>query len=93
MKVRLQDSFVKKLNRHVALIAKDRPTVARKFKNDLLSRIKSLSDNPNKYKKSIYFENDFIRDMTFKGYTIVYKIDQSKSQIIVFGFTKHQEKL
>jgi len=29
---------------------------------------------PYKYKKSYYHEDENIRDMVFKGYTIIYKI-------------------
>ena len=93
MKVELQDSFVQKLNRQVAYIAADKPSAARKFKNDLLDKIKDLCHSPFKYKKSIYFDSESIRDLTFKGYTVVYKIDETNHKILIFGFIKYEEKL
>lgn len=91
MKIRVQDSFLKKLNRQVAYIAKDKPEAARKFKNRLLKHLNSLKDFPYKHRKSIYFEEEEIRDMIFERYTIVFKIE--KEEIIVFGFVKDEETL
>jgi plasmid stabilization system protein ParE len=91
MKVKLQDSFLKKLNRQILYIAADKPSAARMFKNDILQKCRKLKDNPFKYKKSIYFDRDDIRDMTFKGYTVVYKVE---TEIIsVFAILKHEEGL
>ena len=89
MKVKLQDSFLKKLNRQVLYIAADKPNAARKFKNDILQKCRTLTDNPFKFKKSIYFDREDIRDMTFKGYTVVYKVETEL--ISVFALLKHEE--
>ena len=75
----------------IKFIAKDKPTAARKFKKDILAKIKSISSNPYLFRKSIYFEDNSIRDLIFKGYTIVFRIKEK--QIEVFGFVKYQEKL
>jgi hypothetical protein len=40
------------------------------------------------FRKSIYFENSNIRDLIFKGYTVVFRINEE--QIEVFGFVKYQ---
>ena len=88
MKVELQDAFLQKLNRQVLYIAADKPNAARKFKKDILQQCRKLIDHPFKFKKSIYFNREDIRDMTFKGYTIVYKVD--KKLISVFAFIKHE---
>jgi hypothetical protein len=42
-----------------------------------------IPDNPFKYKPSIYFKNENIRDMTYKGYTINYKVNFEKDLIEV----------
>jgi len=42
------------------------------------------------FRKSIYFDNDSIRDLIYKGYTVVFRINID--QIEVFGFVKYQEK-
>jgi len=46
---------------------------------------------PYSNRKSIFFNNLDIRDMVFKGYVIVYKIDKEEDEIIVFGFNKYQQ--
>lgn len=91
MKIEFRDSFVKKLNKQVDYIAADKPKAARKFKTDILDRCKQLTNQPFKYKKSIYFDRDEIRDMTFKGYTIVYKVDINANLISVFALVKHED--
>ena len=69
-------------------IAKDKPTVARKFKSDIFKELKEIPKMPFKNRKSIFFNQDEIRDLTFKGYVIVYKINETNKTIEVFGFTK-----
>lgn len=92
MKIEILFSFREKLGQQVAYIAKDKPEAARKFKNDIIDRIKQLPQNPYSNRKSIYFNRPDIRDLIFKGYTIVYKIDEEKNTIIVFGFTRFEDK-
>ncbi len=46
---------------------------------------------PYANRKSIFFEREDIRDLVFKGYVIVYKIDEQKNVIDVFGFSKYED--
>lgn len=89
MKILFKESFLQRLENQIEYISLDSPKRARKFKNELLSRIKEISDNPYKYRKSIYFDNSEIRDLIFKGYTIVFRINED--QIEIFGFVKYQK--
>jgi plasmid stabilization system protein ParE len=89
----LSDGFVGKLSEQVEYIALDKPFAARKFKNDVLLLIRSLAKMPYKHRKSIYFDKSEIRDMVFKGYKIIYKIDTSRKSIMVFGLIKEEENL
>ncbi len=43
---------------------------------------------PYKNRKSIFFNRNDIRDLIYKGYIVVYKINQTEHSIEVFGFTK-----
>jgi plasmid stabilization system protein ParE len=90
MKIIYTESFVLRLEKQLQFIAKDKPLAAKKFKKNILTTIKSVSSNPYLCRKSIYFENDSIRDLIYKGYTIVFRIKEK--QIEVFGFVKYQEK-
>jgi plasmid stabilization system protein ParE len=90
MKVIYKKSFVKRLERQVEYIAVNNPQNALKFKNELFVKLRKISKNPYAFRKSVYFDKDEIRDVVFKGYTIVFRIN--KNTIEVFGFTKFQEK-
>ncbi len=90
MKLRILKSFGEKLNDQVEYIAQDKPGAARKFKSDLLLRIKEIPKMPYVNRKSIFFDRDDIRDLIFKGYIAVYKVDDESGIITVFGFTKYK---
>jgi plasmid stabilization system protein ParE len=91
MKIQFNKQFVLKLDKQIDYISHDSPTRARKFKEDLLHKINEIPSNPLRYRKSIYANNQTVRDLIFKGYTIVFRI--SHNTIDVFGFVKYQKKL
>ncbi|MGB1039566.1 MAG: type II toxin-antitoxin system RelE/ParE family toxin [Flavobacteriales bacterium] len=91
MKVKILDSFSDKLVNQVEFIAQDKPKAAQKFRKEVIQTIKSVSSMPFKHRKSIYFNDEYIREVIYKGYTLVYKID--KDEILFFGFIKYEEKL
>ncbi len=64
-------------------IAKDKITASNNFYTNLNETIDEIPNFPFKYRKSIYFDNDNIRDMTFKGYTIIYRVNIKKDLIEV----------
>ncbi len=90
MRLIIEDVFKFKLNRQIDYIAGDKPQAAKKLKKDVISRIKSIPKNPKIYRKSFYFDDENIRDLIFKGYTISFKI--TVNEIIVFGFLKWEEE-
>ena len=78
MKLRILKSFRDKLNEQVEYIAKDKPGAARKFKTDVLNRIKEIPSMPFACRRSIFIDREDIRDLVYKGYIIVYKVDESE---------------
>ena len=90
MKLRILKSFGEKLNDQVDYIAQDKPGAARKFKSDILGKIQGIPKMPYANRKSIFFDREDIRDLIFKGYIVVYKVDDEKGVITVFGFTKYK---
>lgn len=90
MKIEITLSFREKLGNQIEFISRDKPKAARKFKEDIINKIRLLPQNPYSNRKSIYFDRSEIRDMIFKGYTIVYMIDEKKKSIVVFGFTRFE---
>lgn len=74
-------------------ISKDKPIAARKFKTELIKNIRKDLKQPFRFKKSIYFNDENIRDYVFKGYTAVYEIDAKQNTIFVFGFIKYKDSI
>jgi len=74
-------TFSKQLKQIIEYIAQDKPSASMKFKNDLKENINLILTNPIMYRKSIYFNDENIRDMIFKGYTIIYRIRPIKKEI------------
>jgi plasmid stabilization system protein ParE len=91
MKITYDPTFTKKLERQIEYIKGDKHQAARKFKKDIISKIKEIPSYPKSYRKSIFFEDENIRDLIFKGYVVLFKI--AKNQIVVFGFVKWEEGL
>ena len=81
MQIKLDEEFEKNFETIFKYISKDKISASKKFKKELFNRIKDIPNFPYKYRKSIYFDDDNIRDMIFKGYTVVYKIDTQKNTI------------
>jgi len=72
-------------------IAKDKMTASENFYINLNEAIDEIPNFPFKYRKSIYFNNDNIRDMTFKGYTVIYRVNIKKDLIeIIRIFNKNK---
>ncbi len=75
-------------------IAQDKLSASENFLNELDKLINNLPNFPFKFKKSEYFEDENIRDMAYKGYTVIYRVDEAKSTIdIVRIFHKNKPVL
>ena len=71
-------------------IARDSVQRAILFQTDLDASIDDIINFPLKYRKSIYFDNENIRDLIFKGYVIPYEIDMQNLTITVLGIVKYK---
>ena len=75
-------------------IAQDKLSASENFLNELDKLINNLSNFPFKFRKSKYFDDDNIRDMIYKGYTVVYRVNETKNSIdIVRVFHKNKPPL
>ncbi len=81
---------LKSIIKYISLDSKNR---AISFKSEIDKQINNLVYMPYKCRKSIYFKDDNIRDLIYKGYTIVYKIDRDKETIAIIGMKKYKNKL
>ncbi|WP_298692430.1 type II toxin-antitoxin system RelE/ParE family toxin [uncultured Sulfuricurvum sp.] len=89
MNVRLFPSFIAKLQLVLEKIAEDKKSAAHSFRREILHECQNLSDFPYRCRRSIHYNDDNIRDLIFKGYTIIYKI--MDDEIKVFALTKYED--
>lgn len=69
-------------------ISKDSVNRANIFKSKLKNKIKNLSNNPYKFRKSFYYNDNNVRDLIYKGYTVPYLIDTSRNVIVILDIFK-----
>lgn len=81
---------LEEITKYIALDSKNR---AKNFVLELFIKIENIQHYPFKYRKSLYFDNEFMRDMIFKGYTIVYFIDEINKKIVLLEIFKYKNKL
>lgn len=91
MKIVFKNTFLKRLKSQIQYISIDSPNRAEKFKKELLLKIRKIPKNLTIYRKSIYFDDYLIRDLIFKGYTIVFRINENTIEI--FGFVHYHENV
>jgi len=73
-------------------IAKDKISASEKFHKTLEEQINNLMDFPLKYRQSFYSDDENVRDMTFKKYTIQYKVYTDKISILkIFNQNKPKD--
>lgn len=93
MKIVRSQAYIKSLQETMQFISLDSKARALNFKHQLDTHIDDLDNMPFKFRKSIYFNDNNIRDLIFKGYTVVYKINTTKDTITIIGLRNTQEKL
>jgi plasmid stabilization system protein ParE len=81
MQIKRHRKYVSNLFSILEYIAKDKVLASQKFKGDIDEKIENLINFPYKNRPSRYFENENIRDMIFKGYTIVYEVKPQEDTI------------
>jgi len=93
MKIVKTKSFLDALDNILCYIAEDKKSAATQFYKDINKKIKDLKDFPFMYHKSYYFDDEYIRDLTHKGYSIPYKVDLEENVIFIIGITKYRRKV
>ncbi len=83
--------FSLSLSDTLTFIALDSKSIANQFKNSLESSINTIPNMPYKCKKSIYFNDDNIRDYIFMGYCIPYLIEKEHNRIILIDIVKWKQ--
>ncbi len=89
MKIVKTDEYKDELKEILRFIAKNHPQNARDFKSMLDAEVKKLPHFPYKFRRSFYYDNDKIRDLIFKGYTVPYLIQYDR--IVILGILKWRD--
>ncbi len=83
--------FSNELDTILDFIALDSINQALKFTDDLEHKLNNIENMLYKYRKSIYFDDENIRDLIFKGYTATYYIDIENDNILILGIKKYKK--
>jgi len=92
MQIIYKPTFEFNLLHIIDFIAIDNPRASVNFANELEKLIFNLPNFPYKNRQSIYFHDENIRDMVFKGYTIVYKINIQKNLIEILDIFNQNKR-
>lgn len=88
MKIILTDDFIESVGNITDFIAEDSIDRAIDFHNTLFDKLDELDYMPYKFRKSLCYNDNNIRDFIFKGYVAPYFIDESKDIIVVLDIFK-----
>jgi plasmid stabilization system protein ParE len=88
MKIKFDPEFLYLLTEQIDIIALDKPKAAKAFKQEFFDKCRSLAEMPHRCRKSIYYDDERVRDMIYKGYTVVYVIRED--EIIILSLINHQ---
>ena len=82
MVIKRSDQFKLELSIILENIAKDKISAMSRFRKELNIQIKNISNMPYKYRQSYYHSDKNVRDMIYKGYTIIYKVYDNYIKIV-----------
>jgi len=77
------DRFKNELEVIIDFIALDSVNRALLFYDEIISKINNIVENPYIYRKRPTLNNDSVRELIYKGYTVPFLIDKDK--IIILG--------
>ena len=80
------------LNEIKNFIALDSPNKAIKFRDELYEKIYGLDFMPKRCRKSTLANDEIIRDLIFKGYIIVFKI-QNDTIKVLYIYKENEPKM
>jgi plasmid stabilization system protein ParE len=82
MRIVYEEQFRTQLKAIMAFIALDNPYAAKAFRDGLKLRLEKMLDYPESCRKSLYFDDDTIRDLVFMGYTTIYRITSFEIRVL-----------
>lgn len=92
MKIEYNPTFRKNFGIIWDFISQDSLNRADSFKNQLKEKISKLPKYPYKFRQLHYYDNENVRDMIFKGYTVPYLVDTDKNLIVILDIFKWSKR-
>ena len=92
MKVEFNSLFEEALFNILMYIMHDSEYASFMFEEELFKHLEDLPLFPYKFRKSIYYDDENIRDYIFMGYTIPYLVDEKHDVIVVLDIFKWLER-
>jgi len=84
MQIKQSELFMQQFEEILFTIANDKVSAALDFQKEVIEHFSTLKSFPYKSRQSYYYYDDIrIRDLTVKGYTIIYRVNEEKERIEV----------
>ena len=79
------DRFKEEFEVIVDFIALDSINRALIFYDEIIAKINKITENPYLHRKRPSLNDDNVRELIYKGYTVPFEIDTKNNKIIVLG--------
>jgi plasmid stabilization system protein ParE len=88
MKLEFNPLFEEALFGILMYIMQDIEQASLTFEEELFEHLDGLLLFPYKFRKSLYYDDEYIRDYIFMGYTIPYLVDEKRDVIVMLDIFK-----
>ena len=82
MKIIKDRKYLTELQTILSTIVQDGVIRAKNFETELNAKIELLKDFPQMYRASIFYKDERVRDLIFKGYVIPYLLDMDQELLL-----------
>ena len=89
MKILFTDDFKENLKEILEFIKQDSKDRAYTFRDSLKNEIVKIPERPYSYRENLTMKDTQIRDLIFKGYVVVFVIDEGEQTITIISIYKH----
>ena len=90
-KIIFSKRFSQELDEILDFIATSNPNQAATFQSELFAKISSLDTMPYRCRKNFVADDENIRDMVFRGYVVVFGVNEKALSVEILGIYKANE--
>ena len=88
MEILCSKLYEKQLKEILEPLAKEDIAVAKKFKMYLDTLIINIPTKVDKYKKSIYYDDESVKDLEYEDYTVTFYVSKGNNQYNILSIVK-----